>query len=164
MSGEGVTLSRRALMGGVAVVFVCGLAVKTLVSGGGAASSTVRRRVRGWAGGAAGDRGAGRAGRLPRSRAGVTAAAVSYVRLGEVVLNAAPSDAETVLRQVASRDAADVFVAQEQAGFAQLREALGRGTGAARSASVYWPPASRPSVPVGPASRCGGWRCFHARA
>ena len=132
MSGEGVTLSRRALVGGVVVVFVCGLAVKTLVSGGGAASSTVRasRATAGRVGPRAIEAPGVPVG-FAHSRAGVTAAAVSYVRLGEVVLNAAPSDAETVLRRVASRDAADAFVAQEQAGFAQLREALARGTGTA---------------------------------
>ena len=67
-----------------------------------------------------------------RTQSGARDAAIAYVQLGDLLLSLDPSAADDVLRRVASRDSSDQFVQSELAGFTQLRNALGRGSGPIR--------------------------------
>lgn len=131
MSTEGVTLSRRVLVVGALVLFVAGLATKTLffrdtASNRGHAQSasltTDAPRV---------DQSGVPVG-FARTKSGARDAAIAYVQLGDLLLSLDPSAAADVLRRVASRDSSDQFVQSERAGFTQLRNALGRGSGPIR--------------------------------
>ncbi|MGH9015251.1 MAG: hypothetical protein ACRDZ1_15145 [Acidimicrobiia bacterium] len=133
MHGEGVTLSRRALVVGALVLFLVGLATKTLLFPSAAGRSTTPQPAD------AAQSGAGprrvEAPGVPigfaRNESGAVAAAVAYVNLGDLIVSLAPEEAASVLRRVAS-DSADGFVEAQLASFEQLQQALARGAGTAR--------------------------------
>lgn len=132
MPSDGITLSRRALVVGVLLTFMVGLAAKTMFfpAEGGRTARVVR----------AGGTSAGPARLEPpgvpvgfgHSKRGALAAAVAYVQLGDLILSLDAEAAADVLGRVASREAGDAFVSSELAGFAQLRDALARGSGPSR--------------------------------
>ena len=131
MSSTGVALSRRALVSGALVMLIVGFATKTLffrdianTKPAGRASSVVTEAPRLDASGVPVG--------FARSQAGARDAAIAYVQMGDLVLSLDPSAAANVLRRVASRESSVQFVQSELAGFTQLRDALGRGSGPIR--------------------------------
>jgi hypothetical protein len=54
------------------------------------------------------------------------------VQLGDLLLSLDPTAAEDVLRGIASRDSSEQFAQAQLAGFTQLRDAVGRGSGPTR--------------------------------
>jgi len=132
VSGEGVSLSRRVVVLGALGLFVLGLATKTLFFSASGSQAHPARRVSSVAAGPSRTDPVGVAAGVVRSHAGARAAAVAYVGLGNLVLGLDPDQGAEVLRLVASRGAGDQFVQSELAGFAQLRDALGRGSGPTR--------------------------------
>lgn len=133
MPGDGVTLSRRALVVGALLFFLVGLATKTLIFPSHAGPSTTSPRAERVSSGPGPTRvdAAGVPSGFARDEAGAVAAAVAYVNLGDVIVSLAPDDVASVLDRVAS-DSADGFVEAQVAGFEQLQQALGRGAGPAR--------------------------------
>jgi hypothetical protein len=132
MEGEGLRLSRRALVIVVVAALLVGMAVKTLLVRD--SSSSGRAAVAPPAGGA---RPAGPtrldASGLPvgfaHSRVGALAAAVSFVTQGERLLRLAPDAASAFLGAMAARETGAGFVEQQQANFDALRNAVARGSG-----------------------------------
>lgn len=128
-----MTLSRRALVAVVVGALVVGMAAKTLVfrdpaSGGSRPRPSAPDR-------SVGPRGVDEVGvpyGFSRTRAGALAAAVHFVGLGQVVLDAPPDMAEQTLRSMAASGTEDAFVETQLAGFEGLREALTRGEGVTR--------------------------------
>jgi hypothetical protein len=131
MATDGVTLSRRALVIGALAMLIIGLAAKTLLfrdaSGGSRPEPSAPTAAQEPHVDAAG---------VPvgfaRTEDGARDAGIAYVQLGDFVLSLDETAAADVLRRVASRDSGDQFVETELAGFAQLRNALGRGSGPIR--------------------------------
>jgi len=129
--GSGVTVSRRALVLGALALFVVGLAAKTLLF------PTEQRTVTSLNPTPTATAGPSRveAPGVPigfaHTRSGALAAAVSYVQLGKVLLSVDTDGATTVLRRISSRAAGSAFVDSELAAFAQLGDALARGSGPA---------------------------------
>jgi len=131
MSTEGVTLSRRALVSGGLVLLVAGFATRTLFFGDVASARSVGQGSSVVTEGPRLDASGVPVG-FARTQNGARDAAIAYVQMGDLVLSLDPSAAAGVLRRVASRESSDEFVQSELFGFAQLRDALGRGSGPIR--------------------------------
>lgn len=131
MSTEGITLSRRALVLGAVVLFVIGLSTKTLFF----RDNTSNKRAAHASSLSAEVPRVDAAGvpvGFSRTQSGARDAAIAYVQLGDLLLSLDPTAAADVLRRVASRDSSGQFAQSELAGFTQLRNALGRGSGPIR--------------------------------
>lgn len=135
MREDGVTLSRRALVGVVVAALVLGMAAKTLVfrdGSSGGSGSAARPAAQERPVGPEGVDDHGVPYGFARSRDGALAAAVHFVGLGELVVNASPEVAESALRTIAAETAEAAFVETQLAGFGDLRQALSRGEGVTR--------------------------------
>ncbi len=135
MREDGVVLSRRLLAGVVVAALALGMAAKTLIFRDGASS-----RSRGTERPAAQERRVGPEGvdehgvayGFAHSRDGALAAAVHFVGLGELLLNAPPDLAETTLGAIATDATEAAFVEAQLTSFEKLRQALSRGEGVTR--------------------------------
>jgi hypothetical protein len=130
--GEGVTLSRRVLVLAGVVLFLIGLATKTLLfPADGSVARPPQRSAASSLGPARVDAPGVPVG-FAHDRRGALAAAVVYVQLGDVILSVDANTGADVLRRVSSRAAGTTFVDSELAGFNQLQNALARGSGPTR--------------------------------
>jgi hypothetical protein len=129
---EGVTLSRRALVLGGLLLFLVGLAAKTLLFPTDRGISRAPQAAPAVSAGPARVEAPGVPVGFAHDQRGALAAAVAYVQLGDVILSVDSDAGADVLRRVSSRAAGDAFVQSELAGFTQLQNALARGTGPAR--------------------------------
>jgi hypothetical protein len=130
-TSAGVTVSRRALALGALALFVVGMAVKTLLFPKEQRAVAPQNSTPAASVGPSRVEAPGVPIGFAHTRSGALAAAVSYVQLGNVLLSGDTDSATTVLRRVSSRDAGSTFVDSELAAFAQLRDALARGSGPA---------------------------------
>lgn len=131
MSTEGVTLTRRSLVFGAALLFATGLAAKTLFFRDAASGSRSERSSSITAEAPHVDPTGVPVG-FARSESGARDAAIAYVQLGDLLLSLDPTAAEATLHRIASADSREQFAQSALAGFAQLRNALGRGSGTIR--------------------------------
>jgi hypothetical protein len=127
-----VAVSRRALLIGALVLFVIGLATKTLLFPADSHTIDAPTPIAAAAGpGPARVEAPGVPVGFAHSRDGALAASVAYVQLGDVILSTDTDSAADALRRVSSRSAGSTFVDSELASFTQLRAALARGSGPA---------------------------------
>ena len=126
-----VTMSRRAVLIGALALFVVGLATKTLLFPADSHTVDAPTRLAVAGAGPARVEAPGVPMGFAHDRDGALAASVAYVQLGHVLLSIDTDSASNVLRRVSSRAAASTFADSELASFAQLRDALARGTGPA---------------------------------
>lgn len=128
-----LSIGRTHAIAAALALFVAGMAMRGLVSGGGGSAGQSNRHLVG--------------GRLPATTAGPTrtekgvpagfaptkagaiAAAVSYVCTGQVLLAMDPISAEDAVRTMAAASAADVQVADAQVKLRSTRDSLAQGTG-----------------------------------